>query len=222
MSSVAHAKTPSTDPAVRFRVHHFDSAVKQQNAARLGMWLFLGTEVLLFAGLFCAYVIYRSIFPQEWKAASHHLNTQLGIVNTVVLITSSLTMAMAIHYAHSNRRIASVLATLITIGGGAAFLVIHGFEYYHEYTVGALPGGFYNYPALPYTGARMFYTLYFLMTGLHSAHVFIGMAILAVLAVRTYVGHFNHAYYTPLELGGMYWHLVDLIWIFLFPLLYLV
>jgi cytochrome c oxidase subunit 3 len=205
-----------------FRVAHFADAHKQAHAARLGMWLFLGTEILLFGGLFAGYATYRTLFRDEFKLASTHLNTTLGLVNTFVLITSSLTMALAIYFAENKKKVAAVLSLLLTIGLGGAFLVIHGFEYAHEYQVGALPGKFYAYKALPYVGASLFYTLYFLMTGLHSLHVIVGIAILAVLATRTLRGDYSPAYFSPLELGGMYWHLVDLIWIFLFPLLYLI
>jgi cytochrome c oxidase subunit 3 len=209
-------------PNDSFRVHHFQDANTQAHAARLGMWLFLGTEVLLFAGLFVAYSIYRGTYHTEFKLASEHLNGFLGLVNTINLITSSLTMALAIWAAEKGRKQLTVLLLVVTILCGLIFLVIHGYEYHHEWTQGALPGKYYHYKALPFVGSNMFYTLYFLMTGLHSLHVFIGMSVITVLVWRTLAGDYHAAYVTPLELGGMYWHLVDLIWIFLFPLLYLI
>jgi cytochrome c oxidase subunit 3 len=202
--------------------HHFPNLRQQEHAARLGMWLFLATELLLFGGLFCAYAVYRFLYGEAFAEASKLLNLPLGTVNTVVLITSSLTVALAHHAGHhgQGKKAAGLLA--LTLVFAVAFLVIKGFEWSHDFHEGLLPGRYYRYEELTATGAPMFFTLYFLLTGLHGIHVVIGMTVLAVLMVLARGGAYDHGYTTPLELGGMYWHLVDLVWIFLFPLLYLI
>jgi cytochrome c oxidase subunit 3 len=202
--------------------HHFQSLAKQTHALRLGMWLFLATEILLFGALFVGYAVYRNLFHEGFAEASHHLDKLLGTVDTYVLITSSFTMAMASHWARERKFKLAAGALVITILFGLGFLVIHSYEYYRDIMEGALPGRYFDVPEIKATGASMFYTLYYLMTGLHSIHVIIGVTVLGVLAVKTWRGHYTEEYDVPLEMGGMYWHLVDLIWIFLFPLLYLI
>jgi cytochrome c oxidase subunit 3 len=204
------------------RAAHFSSLERQEHAARLGMWLFLGTEVILFAGLFVSYGYYHSVFAPTFERASRHLDVVIGTVNTVVLITSSLSVAMSIHFAHEGRRRMTVAALLFSIAFGLAFLALKSVEYAHKFHEGALPGPYYRFEELRAPGASLFYTLYFLMTGLHAIHVIIGMAVLGWLAWKAGRGDFDGAWNTPLELGGMYWHLVDIIWIFLYPLLYLI
>jgi cytochrome c oxidase subunit 3 len=202
--------------------HHFPDMKTQEHAARMGMWLFLSTEILLFAVLFTAYALYRFLFPVGFEEASKLAHVAMGATNTVILITSSLTVALAIHYARhgENRKVVGLLA--ITIAFGAVFMVLKGYEYHHHWLEGQLPGRFYHYAGLQGPGVSMYFTVYFLMTGLHGLHVLIGMSLLAWVAVRAARGEFGPAYSTPVELTGLYWHLVDLIWIFLFPLLYLV
>jgi cytochrome c oxidase subunit 3 len=202
--------------------HHFPDMKTQEHAARMGMWLFLSTEILLFAVLFCAYALYRFLFPVGFEEASRLAHVAMGATNTVVLITSSLTVALAIHYARQgqNRKVVGLLA--VTILFGATFMVLKGFEYYHHWVDGQLPGRLYHYAGLEGPGVSMYFTVYFLMTGLHGFHVLIGMGVLAWLLARAARNEFGPGYSTPVELGGLYWHLVDLIWIFLFPLLYLV
>jgi cytochrome c oxidase subunit 3 len=202
--------------------HHFQDLKRQQHANRLGMWLFLGTEILLFGALFVGYSLYRHLFGPAFAAASHHLSKTLGTVDTFVLITSSFTMAMSIHWAHVGRHKTAALALVATIAFGLGFLVIHSYEYYHDIMEGALPGRYFHVHDLHAPGASMFFTLYYIMTGLHSLHVLIGAAVLGVLTVKTWRGAYTAEYDVPLEMGGMYWHLVDLIWIFLYPLLYLI
>ncbi len=201
--------------------HHFPDMKTQEHAARMGMWLFLSTEILLFAVLFTAYAIYRFLFPVGFEDASRLAHVAMGATNTVVLITSSLTVALAIHYARQgeNRKVVGLLA--VTILFGATFMVLKGFEYYHHWVDGQLPGHLYSYAGLQGPGVSMYFTLYFLMTGLHGLHVLIGMGLLGWVAMRAVRGEFGPGYSTPVELSGLYWHLVDLIWIFLFPLLYL-
>jgi cytochrome c oxidase subunit 3 len=202
--------------------HHFASLEVQAHAARLGMWLFLATEILLFAGLFTCYSFYRYTFPDAFAAGSRHLDLTMGTVNTLVLITSSWTAAMAVHFAKSGNNRLVALMFALTIGFALVFLVIKGFEYSHKIHELALPGRYYGMRAVQTPGITLFFTVYFLSTGLHALHVIIGMTILAVLMVRAMRGSFGPRKFTQVELGSMYWHLVDLIWIFLFPMLYLI
>ena len=203
--------------------HHFDSMATQNHASRLGMWLFLGTEVLLFAGLFLGYSVYRHFYHDTFRVASHSLNLVMGTINTVVLISSSFTVAMAYYSVKrgNNRAAAGLLA--FTILCALTFLCIKAFEYHHKFEEGALPGKWFHFEEMKgMPGANMFFTVYFLSTGLHAFHVIVGMAILIWVLRRLVRGDFNTEYYIPVELGGLYWHLVDLVWIFLFPLLYLI
>jgi cytochrome c oxidase subunit III len=194
--------------------HHFPNLRQQEHAARLGMWLFLATELLLFGGLFTAYAVYRFLYPDTFTRASEHLSVAAGTINTVVLITSSLTVALAHHLAeHRRGRTAALLL---------AFLGIKAWEWTTDFHEGLLPGRYFASEEPIGVGAPMFFTVYFLLTGLHGLHVLIGMTVLAVLMVLCWRGAYDHGYTTPVELGGMYWHLVDLIWIFLYPLLYLI
>jgi cytochrome c oxidase subunit 3 len=202
--------------------HHFPNAGVQRYAERLGMWLFLSTEVLLFAGLFLAYSLYRFLYPETFQAASKHLDVVLGTTNTVVLITSSLTVALALHAARLGKSRQAALLIFVSVLAGIAFLVIKGFEYSHKFHEGALPGKYYSMASLQAPGASMFFTVYFLLTGLHALHVVIGMAVLIWVGVRAWRNEFTSLYHVPVELGGLYWHLVDLVWIFLYPLLYLI
>jgi cytochrome c oxidase subunit 3 len=202
--------------------HHFESVEKQDHAVRLGMWLFLATEVLLFAGLFLGYTVYRYFYHHTFHEASRTLNLTLGATNTVVLITSSLTVALGYYALKQNRVKLCAVLLAFTILCACAFLVIKGFEYSHKFEEGALPGRFYHFKEITGPGASLFFTIYFLTTGLHAFHVIVGMSILIWLFIRLLKGQFSSDYYVPVELGGLYWHLVDLVWIFLFPLLYLI
>ncbi len=202
--------------------HHFSSLSRQNEAMRLGMWLFLATEILLFAGLFTGYAVYRFQFPEAFAECSRHLELTLGTVNTLVLITSSLTVALAIHYARNNRRQAAAVCLVITILFAFAFLGIKAVEYTAHFHERSLPGKYYAFEEVKIPGAAMFFSLYFLMTGLHGLHVIAGMVVLGFILRHTLQNRYSSRYYTGLELGGMYWHLVDMVWIFLYPLLYLI
>jgi len=219
MSSAAHAPAGVPDGIL---AHHYSTLDAQNAAVRLGMWLFLATEILLFAGLFTGYTIYRFQFPEAFAEASRHLNLMLGTVNTFVLITSSFTVAMAIHFARTDRKHLAVICLIFTICCALGFLGIKSIEYMDKFREGALPGPYYAFEEVRANGAPMYFTIYFLTTGLHALHVIIGMSVLIVLTFKTANGRFSSKYYTGLELGGLYWHLVDLVWIFLFPLLYLI
>jgi cytochrome c oxidase subunit 3 len=202
--------------------HHFPNMEQQAHAARLGMWLFLATEILLFGGLFVAYGVYRFLFHDTFKASSALIETHWGALNTVVLITSSLTVALGHHEAEHGSMKRAAWLLLGSVAAGFIFLGVKAIEYSHHFHDGHLPGRFYTYEGLQAPGAPMFWSLYFLMTGLHGIHVVIGMAVLAYMGVKCLRGAFAPGYATPVELGGLYWHLVDLIWIFLFPLFYLI
>ncbi|MEP6652328.1 MAG: cytochrome c oxidase subunit 3 family protein [Myxococcales bacterium] len=216
----AHGEGNHADPHL---AHHFDSMETQNHASRLGMWLFLGTEVLLFAGLFLGYAVNRHFYPHTFKVASHSLNLVLGTVNTVVLISSSFTVAMAYYSVKKGRNKQAAGLLGFTILCALAFLCIKAFEYQHKFQEGALPGKWFHFHEMAgMPGANMFFSVYFLSTGLHAFHVIVGMAILIWVLRRLIRGDFTRTYYIPVELGGLYWHLVDLVWIFLFPLLYLI
>lgn len=201
---------------------HFETAEQAYGAAKLGVWLFLVTEILLFGGLFVAYIVFRSLYPEMFHEASAFLNRPMGAINTVVLICSSFTMALAVHKTGHNDRKAAARYLLITFLCGATFMVIKYFEYTHKIHEGLLPGIHFSFETIAHPKAPLFFSLYFMMTGLHGIHVFAGMGLIAWVFIRTKRGEFDQAYYTPVELTGIYWHLVDLIWIYLFPLLYLI
>ncbi len=218
-----HGHSAATGQAGRGELaHHFSSIERQSEALKLGMWLFLSTEILLFAGLFCGYSVYRFEFPLAFQEASRHINLTLGTINTVVLITSSFTVALAIHFVKIDKQKLAVFCLALTILMALGFLGIKSVEYLEKFREGAYPGKYYRFEEVRIPGAAMYFTLYFLMTGLHALHIIIGMTVLAILAVKTWRGAYGSDYYTGLEMGGLYWHLVDLIWIFLYPLLYLI
>ncbi len=202
--------------------HHFHDSAQQAEAAKLGTWLFLLTEILLFGGLFCAYAIFRAWYPEMFWEAHKQLNVVLGSINTVVLISSSVTMALAIRSMQLNNRKHTLWFLAATLMFAATFLVIKYFEYEHKIHLGQLPGKYYTYTGLEGNNPHVFFSIYFAMTGLHGFHVLGGMGLIAWMMIRTVRGTISAEYYTPIEMTGLYWHLVDLIWIFLFPLLYLI
>ncbi len=202
--------------------HHFVDVEQQKESAKFGLWIFLLTEVLLFGGLFCAYAIYRAWHPDMFFNAHLHLDVTMGAINTAVLIVSSLTVALAIRSMQLDNRKLAVIFLFITVLCAATFMVIKYFEYSHKIHEGLLPGKFYTFEGIEGTNPHIFFSIYFMMTGLHGLHVLGGMAYLTYLMRRTMNGDFSSEYYTPIEMGGLYWHLVDLIWIYLFPLLYLI
>jgi cytochrome c oxidase subunit 3 len=201
---------------------HYSDISQQREAAKLGMWIFLLTEILLFGGLFCAYSIYRAWYPDIFYNAHKAMDVQMGTLNTAVLITSSLTMALAIRSLQIDRVKTAIAMLATTFALGAAFLFIHYLEYRHHFELGQLPGKYYTYTGIKGTNPHLFFTFYFSMTGLHSLHVIAGMTAISWMTYRTVKRHFSSKYFTPVEITGLYWHLVDMVWIFLFPLLYLV
>jgi cytochrome c oxidase subunit 3 len=201
--------------------HHFESLEKQSQAQRLGMWLFLATEILLFTALFAAYGVYRYLYTGAFSEASRGLETWLGGVNTFVLVTSSFTVAMGLDAATKGKGKRTAALFGASIAMGLLFMALKGFEYRHHFLHGELPGPFYQGP-IAGSGGALFFTLYFLITGLHAFHVVIGMTVLAIIGFKAGRGAYSVEYHTPVELAGLYWHLVDLIWIFVFPLIYLI
>lgn len=202
---------------------HFASPEQQVEAGKMGMWLFLATEILLFGGLFVAYTVYNWAHPELFKEAHKFLDVRLGALNTVVLLFSSLTVVLAIHAIQQNKRKIAILNIAITIACALIFLVVKYFEYKHKIHAGLLPGLYFTNAELSNPDQiHIFFGVYFLMTGLHGIHVLLGIAVLTWILLRTIKGDFSSQYYLPLECAGLYWHLVDVIWIFLFPLLYLI
>jgi cytochrome c oxidase subunit 3 len=188
------------------------------------MWVFLATEIMFFGGLFLVYVVYRTWYPPAFTAASHHLDISLGGINTAVLIASSLTMALAVHATQLGNRRAALFYLSGTIVLGSVFLGIKAVEYYDKFRHHLVPGAAFVWdgPAELSRPAQIFYSLYFAMTGMHALHMVIGVALMSVMMWMTYRGRFSAEYYAPVEVSGLYWHFVDIVWIFLFPLLYLI
>jgi cytochrome c oxidase subunit 3 len=218
-----------------FLAHHFDTVGQQEGAAKLGMWLFLCTEVLMFSGLFLAYFIIRTLYPDMLLASGEQLNKVAGGINTVVLITSSWTMALAVRCAQVNDQKGLQRNLILTIAFAFCFMVVKYFEYSAKIHHGLLPAGPNNdwytaHIASLHDGhatvlpkyAKMFFGLYFTMTGLHGVHVVLGIGVLGWTLLRARRGDFSSENYVAVENVGLYWHIVDLVWIFLFPLLYLV
>ena len=204
--------------------HHFGNLDEQKEASTLGMWLFLAQEVLFFGGLFLAYTVYRNLYYAGFAEASHHLNYVLGGANTAVLIFSSLTMALAVRAAQTGQPARTQVMWLVgTMFLGTVFLGVKVIEYADKFAHHIVPGPYFDKSAWTHpAGVEQFYSLYFIMTGLHALHMIIGIPILAVIAWMAHRGKFSPAFHTPVEMVGLYWHFVDIVWIFLFPLLYLV
>ena len=201
--------------------HHFDTLEQQRDASTLGMWAFVVQEALFFGGLFTAYLVYRTLYPQAFFLGSHELDIMLGGINTAVLISSSLTMALAVWAAQTGHRKQLVGYLTGTLVLGLAFLVIKYFEYAAKFEHHLVPGAHFQFPGTEAGNVELFFSLYFAMTGMHAIHMIIGAAILVVYIVMAARGKFTPEYSHPVELFGLYWHFVDIVWIFLFPLLYL-
>lgn len=204
--------------------HQFDDLGQQREASTLGMWAFLVTEIMFFGGLFLGYSVYRFNYPEAFAEGSHHLDIMLGSINTAVLIGSSLTMALAVRGAQLGRRNTAVGSLLLTVLLGCVFLGIKAVEYGHKFKEQLVPGTSFGYSSTQVDPGQLelFFSFYFAMTGLHAFHMIIGVAILLILVWRTWKGCFTPTYYAPVEMTGLYWHFVDIVWIFLFPLLYLI
>jgi cytochrome c oxidase subunit 3 len=201
--------------------HHFYSMEQQLEASTLGMWVFLVTEIMFFGGMFMAYILYRVLYPEAWVLGSHHLNVSLGALNTGVLICSSLTMALAVRSAQVSSRKGQIVNLVLTILFGCTFLVVKYFEYKEKFEHHLVPGPHFDM-ALPQAAQQqLFFSLYFMLTGIHALHMIVGIGLMLVILAMAIRGKFSASYYTPVEISGLYWHFVDIVWIFLFPLLYL-
>ena len=221
-------------PEFTAHAEHFPDAPSERRAAQLGMWLFLANELLLFGGLFCAFAVYRHLYTDTFRyLAAVHLDAKLGTLNTVVLLVSSFTVACGVHFARQRKTKLTGWMLIASIALAELFLAIKYLEYSHKLREGLLPGRYFTFDlthlepvrgvdlANVGPGAPMFFVLYFFITGLHGLHVAIGIVVLGWMAFRAFRGEFARRNETPVELAGMYWHLVDLVWIFVYPLLYL-
>jgi cytochrome c oxidase subunit 3 len=202
--------------------HHFHDLEQQHEASTLGMWLFLVTEVMFFGGLILAYALYRVWYPTAWALGSEELNIYLGGFNTIVLIGSSLTMALAVRSAQTGAQRATVGWLLFTIALGLTFLVVKFFEYKEKFERFHVPGPNFRFEGPESPHVQIFFSLYFALTGVHALHMIIGVGLMSVITTMAYRKRFSPEWHTPVELSGLYWHFVDIVWIFLFPLLYLV
>lgn len=202
--------------------HHFEDIEQQNESLVLGMWLFLATEVMFFGGLFTAYVVYRTTYSEVFHEASRTLDLTLGTVNTLVLLVSSLTMAMGVYAAKTGRKNLLPLMLAATIILGLAFLGVKVVEYGQKFEHHLVPGAGFVWPGDNPPHAQLFFVLYFIMTGMHAFHMVIGIVMMAMLLVMAMLGKFGPERYMGVELAGLYWHFVDIVWVFLFPLLYLI
>ncbi len=208
--------------------HQFMNRAQQDESYIVGMWSFLVTEILFFGALFLCYSIFRIQYPMAYQEGHEELSWQLGCLNTLILLTSSLTMVLAVHAAQVNKRILAAGWLVVTCFLAAGFLVVKlAFEWYPKYLHHLIPGVHFHWPHEGFSEvapgkAELFFGLYFAMTGLHGIHVVIGIGIMGVLAIMLLLNHKSTQYYMPIELAGLYWHFVDIVWIFLFPLFYLI
>ena len=206
-------------PALR---HHFIDLEQQRESSTLGMWLFLLTEIMFFGGLFTGYGIYRFMYPQAWAAAAQELSVPLGATNTFVLILSSLSMAFAVHSAQLGKKRALIFFLIATLVLGLIFLGIKTVEYHEKFEHHLIPGTNFHFEGPWAHQAMLYFCFYFAMTGMHAVHMIIGMVGLLILIRMAAKDVFSAEYHTHIELFGLYWHFVDIVWIFLFPLLYLI
>jgi len=230
--AMAHGPSGADDAPHPFQQHHFNTAGQQAGAAKLGMWIFLATEILMFSGLFLAYFITRMLYPEMVLSSHELLDKMWGGVNTVVLLSSSFTMAMAVRSAQVGDQTWLKRNLILTLAFAGMFMVVKTIEYSGKFSHGIFPGSYFDYNAAAEYAAshghelqglpHIFFGLYFVMTGLHGVHVLVGIGVITWVLIRANKGHFGARYYAPVENVGLYWHLVDLVWIFLFPLLYLV
>jgi len=215
-----HAQAQADTLALR---EQFDTAEQQKDASTLGMWIFLITEIMFFGGLFLAYTIYRDTYFPVFALASSSLNAVIGAVNTAVLLCSSFTMVLAVRASQVGQRNALIIFLILTLILGVAFLGVKAYEWNEKFQEHHVPGPTFHLEGTGQQGeAQLFFSLYFAMTGLHALHMVIGCGILTWLLIQSWKGKFTPEYMTPVDIAGLYWHFVDIIWIFLFPLLYLI
>ncbi len=203
---------------------HFKDDVHQYSSNKEGIWLFMATEILMFGGLFVGYTIYHTLYPEMFAEGAKYLDWKLGFINTLVLIFSSFTMALGIYFNQKNQSKKATVALAATIFCGAVFMIIKYFEYTHKFHLGIYPGQMLDVAKVhpQHANLGLYFGFYYCMSGLHGIHVLIGMGLITWCMIRNMRGEFHSNYYTPVEGVGIFWHIIDLIWIFLFPLLYLV
>ncbi len=201
---------------------HFGTPERQKEAATLGIWVFLATELLIFSGLFVGYGEYRYLYNDAFHAAGEHVLHWLGLVLTIVLASSSFVASLTVRAARRGRVLSAIAWLLVAMALGVLFMVLHLWEWYHHAKEGALPGELYHFEKATMPGASVFFTLYYLLTGLHMLHVTVGLGLLSFGLLRLVQGRISAEYSTPVEVVVLYWHFVDVIWQFLFPLFYLV
>jgi cytochrome c oxidase subunit III len=208
--------------SVEHVAQQFDDAEQQRRVAELGMWVFLATEVMFFGGMILAYTVYRFENPVAFALGSHDLSVRIGGINTGVLLLSSFTVALAVHAARVGARrllLGSLAATIVL---GFVFLGFKAYEWWHHYHEGLVPGIHFTYTGPEPAGVALFFWLYFALTGVHAVHLTIGIGVMTVITILAWRGRFSPAYHNPVEVAGLYWHFVDIVWIFLLPVLYLV
>lgn len=209
----------SDNPALQ---HHFDDLKQQYEAANMGMWAFLAQEIMFFGGLFTGYMVYRYKYFDAFVEGSNQLPLAWGALNTAILIGSSFTVAMAVRAAQLGKAKALLNWILSTMVLGGAFLGVKCIEYYDKYTHHLVPGPSFFYDSPMMGQLKIFFSFYFVMTGMHALHMIIGMGLMIWLIPKIRRGTYSGEYYSPFENFGLYWHFVDIVWIFLFPLLYLI
>jgi cytochrome c oxidase subunit III len=202
--------------------HHFSDMEQQRDASTMGMWVFLLTEIMFFGGLFAAYLVYRIEYFNAWAEGSAHMEFWYGTANTVVLICSSLTMALAVRASQVGAKRVMVWLLLATIVLGGVFMVVKAFEYHNHWVLHEFPGSNFHVESRDPYHVELFFVLYWFMTGFHALHVLIGMGLIGTIAYLGHKGRYNAAYHNPVENAGLYWHFVDLVWLYLYPLLYLI
>jgi cytochrome c oxidase subunit 3 len=202
--------------------HQFDDIEQQRDAAYTGMWIFLSTEVLFFGAVFFSYILYRGMYYEAFADGSRKLSVALGGANTAILLCSSLFMALAVHAAQEERTNQLVVYLIVTELIGALFLGLKFTEYYQHYKEHLIPGLNFGYVGENANRVELFMVFYFILTGIHAVHMLIGLGVLSTLAILATRGKFTAGRYDPVDIGGLYWHFVDVVWVFIFPLLYLV
>jgi cytochrome c oxidase subunit 3 len=218
----SHLETTNHVESLALR-EQFDTAEQQKDASTLGMWVFLITEIMFFGGMFLMYTVYRAIYPAAFAVASASLNATIGAINTAVLLCSSFTMVLGVRAAQIGWRKGIVIFVVLTILLGSVFLGIKAVEWAEKFHEHHIPGPSFHLEGTQQQGqAQLFFSLYFAMTGLHALHMIIGVGIMAYILYYAWRGRYTAEYYTPVDVAGLYWHFVDIIWIFLFPLLYLI
>jgi len=225
MASTRGLKLPDSETAVHNLKHHFADLEQQKATSTFGMWLFLVTEIMFFGGMFASYLIYRLSYYNAWVAGSQTMEIKLGAANTAVLICSSLTMVMAVHSAKLGKRKLTAIFLLLTLLLGLTFLGVKAVEYHGHWVHHEVPGANFHFEHEGNYDPRqvsIFFSLYFAMTGMHALHMIIGAGLLTWLLIANARKRFSAEYNSPIEMVGLYWHFVDLVWIYLFPLLYLI